>query len=89
MSMNVPVSVAISWEGQSKVRKIEWIKAIRAQTDWGLTEAKQYVDRVANGETVVIPVKTAAAGERLVSATRSLGLTVRMADANQAAWFPS
>ncbi len=89
MSMNVPVSVAISWEGQSKVRKIEWIKAIRAQTDWGLTEAKQYVDRVANGETVVIPVKTAAAGERLVSAARSLGLTVRMADANQAAWFPS
>jgi len=88
MSMNVQVSVAISWEGQSQVKKIEWIKAIRTQTGWGLAEAKQYVDRVATGETVVVPVKTAEAGERLVSAARSLGLTASIADFNQAAWFP-
>ncbi len=88
MSMNVQAQVAISWEGQSKVRKIEWIKAIRAQTGWGLAEAKQYVDRVANGETVVVPVKSATAGEHLVSAAQSLGLTARMADSYQADWLP-
>jgi len=56
-----PNTCSFFWKGCDANRKIQAIKCIRAATNWGLKEAKDFVDRNESGARIcTVPMESAA-----------------------------